>query len=111
MAITVPTADDVQALHAFIYERADEEHAAAMDDPTMDGAAMERFSRVSNSNKYAITATAELLVGLLSRGDDEQVARAWHCLTGAGEQWRDHPDYLARWENAQLAQIRQQLGG
>ncbi|WP_128429417.1 hypothetical protein [Streptomyces cyaneus] len=111
MAVTVPTADDVQALHDFILQRADEEHAATTDDDTMEPDAMARFWRISNSNKYAITATAEGLVELLSRGDTEQAARAWHLLTGAGEQWKDHPAFLPVWENAQLARVRQMIAG
>lgn len=110
MAITVPTTSDVQALYAFIYERANEEHAATLDDDTMSGEAIERFCRISNSNKLAVTSTAHSLVDLLSRGDNEQAALVWHHLTAAGEEWRDHPNYLPAWENAQRAEIRQQLG-
>lgn len=111
MAVTVPSADDVQALYAFIMERAEEEHAATLDDGTMEPDAMARFWRVSNSNKRAITATAECLADLLYRGDDELAERAWHLLTGAGEQWKEHPDFLPVWENPQLAQVRQLIAG
>lgn len=111
MAVTVPTADDVQALYDFILERADEEHAATLNDGTMEPDAQARFWRVSNSNKLTLTSTAECLVHLLASGDDEQAAPAWHQLTAAGEEWRDHPDHLPVWENVQRAQIRQQLGG
>ncbi|MER6092473.1 hypothetical protein [Streptomyces bluensis] len=111
MAVAVPSATDVQLLHTFIMERADEEHAATIDDDTMEPDAMDRFWRISNSNKLAITATAECLAHLLNRGDDEQAARAWHLLTSAGEQWKDHPDYLPVWENAQLARVRQLIAG
>lgn len=111
MAVTLPTADDVQALYDFIYQRADEEWEAINSDDTLDPEAAARFYRVSNSNKLAITGTAELLTSLLERGAEEQVERAWHLLTSAGEQWRDHPDYLDRWENPQLARVRQMIAG
>jgi hypothetical protein len=112
MAIAVPTADDVQALYAFLLERANEEHAAATaDDTTMDSNAIERFCRISNSNKLGITATTAYVLDLLKQDDLEQAALAWDHLTAAGEEWRAHPDYLARWENVQRAEIRRQLGG
>ncbi|MEV0641495.1 hypothetical protein AB0I77_42545 [Streptomyces sp. NPDC050619] len=106
MAVTVPTADDVQALYAFILERADEEHAA-----TMDGDAIARFCRISNSNKLAVTGTTAYVLDLLKQGDIEQAALAWDHLTAAGEEWREHPDYLARWETPKRAEIRRQLTG
>lgn len=111
MPLTVPTADDAQSLYDFIMQRANEEWEAINGDDTLDPNAAARFYRVSNSNKLAITATAECLAGLLGRGDDEQTERAWHLLTSAGEQWRDHPGYLARWENPQLAAVRQMIAG
>jgi hypothetical protein len=113
MTITLPTADDAQALHAFILQRADEEHAAiieAIGNDTIHPDVATRFYRISNSNKLAITGTAAYVVDLLGRGENEQAALAWDHLTAAGEEWRDHPDYLPRWENAQRARIRQQLG-
>ncbi|MER5916431.1 hypothetical protein ABT124_40095 [Streptomyces sp. NPDC001982] len=111
MAITVPTADDVQALYDFIMERANEEHAATMDDDTMNPDAMARFWRISNSNKFAITCTTAYLLDLLNRDDVEQATLTWDHMTAAGEQWKEHPDFLPVWENAKLAQIRQQLAG
>ncbi|MEV6500016.1 hypothetical protein [Streptomyces prunicolor] len=111
MAVTVPTTDDVQALYAFLYARADEEWEAINSDDTLDPDTAARFYRVSNSNKRAITSTRECLVDLLNRGDDEQAARAWHCLTGAGEEWMHHPGFLPVWENPQMARVRQMIAG
>ncbi|GAA2314624.1 hypothetical protein Scani_48090 [Streptomyces caniferus] len=111
MATTVPTADDVQALSDFMLQRADEEWEATIGDDALDPDAMARLFRVSNSNKLAITSTTRCLVHLLARYEVDQAALTWHHLTAAGEEWRSHPDYLPVWENAQRAQIRQQLEG
>lgn len=114
MALTVPTSADAQALYEFIMERVEEEWAAINGNETLHDEhpeAAARFYRVSNSNKSALAGTAECLTGLLDRGDEEQAERAWHFLTSAGEQWRDHPGYLARWENPQLATVRQMIAG
>lgn len=111
MAITMPTANDVHALHEFILQRAEEEHAATIDDETIEPDAAARFYRISNSNKYGLVGLAESVARLLAQGDVEKVERAWHLLTGAGEQWRDHPDYLSAWENPQMASVRLALGG
>ncbi|MFF2571183.1 hypothetical protein [Streptomyces sp. NPDC058084] len=110
MPVTVPTAEHAQALYDFIRYRSDEDHAAALADQTLEGDAYDRFFRISNCNKYGIAAAAESISYLLDHGDTEGAARAWHLLTGAGEQWRDHPDYLPVWQNPQLASVRQTLG-
>ena len=107
--ITVPTADDAEALYAFIMERADDEHAATMDDETLTPDAMARFCRVSNAHKLGITGLTAYIVALGGQGDMEQAALAWGHLTAAGEEWRDHPDYLPGWENAERAEIRNLL--
>ncbi|MET9375138.1 hypothetical protein ABZX98_13425 [Streptomyces sp. NPDC002992] len=111
MAITVPAAEDVQALYEFIMQRAEEEHAATIGDEALDPDAMAHFWRISNSNKLAITGAAESLGILLSRGELEQAERTWHLLTAAGEQWLNHPDHLPAWENSQAASVRQMLAG
>lgn len=82
-----------------------------MDDPGMDGDAIARFCRISNSNKLGITGTAAYLVDLLKQGDVEQAALAWDHMTAAGEEWKEHPDFLSAWENVQRAKIRQQFAG
>ncbi|GHK05426.1 hypothetical protein SY2F82_72230 [Streptomyces sp. Y2F8-2] len=112
MAIIMPTADDAQALYDFIMERANEEWAAINGDDTLDPDAAARFYRISNSNKLGLAGLTAYIVDLLKRGDDnEQAALAWDHLTAAGEEWREHPDYLPRWENAKRAEIRRQLAG
>ncbi|MGW7283918.1 hypothetical protein ACWGH4_00205 [Streptomyces sp. NPDC054847] len=111
MAVTIPAADDVQALQAFLEERVNEEWEAINTDEDLDPDAAARFNRVSNSNKHGIAGMAEAVSYLLAQDDAEGAERAWHLLTGAGEQWRDHPDYLSVWENPQLARVRQALGG
>jgi hypothetical protein len=110
MPVTVPTVQDAQALLNFLIERTDEEWQAIHGDPDTDPEAQARFYRISNSNKLALNAAAQALVDLLDHDDTEQAALAWHRLTAAGEEWRDHPDYLPAFENLQRAQIRQQLG-
>ncbi|TXS68918.1 hypothetical protein [Streptomyces sp. sk2.1] len=105
------TADDVQALQAFIEDRVNEEWEAINTDEDLDPDAAARFYRVSNSNKYGLAGMAESVVHLLAQGNAEAVERAWHLLTGAGEQWREHPDYLSAWENPQMARVRLALGG
>ncbi|WP_327749720.1 hypothetical protein [Streptomyces europaeiscabiei] len=112
MPVTEPTADDAQALYAFIMERANEEWEATIGDEIMDPDAVARFCRTSNSNKLGVTGTTAYIVDLLRRGDNvEQSALARDHLTAAGEEWREHPYYLARWENPQRAEIRRQLAG
>lgn len=112
MSVTVPTADDAQALYAFIMARANEDWESTIGDEALAPDAVARFCRISNSNKLGVTGTTAYIVDLLRRGDDvEQAALAWDHLTAAGEEWREHPDYLPRWENAQRAEIRQQLTG
>jgi hypothetical protein len=117
MAVTVPTPTDAQALFDFIMERVDEEFEAAQarletldDDDTAGIEDHARFIRVSNSNKLALHGTAEALGGYFAQGDSEEVERAWHLLTSAGEQWRDHPGHQAVWENPQMASVRLALG-
>lgn len=111
MSVTVPTADDAQALYAFIMERANEEWEATIGDETMAPDAVARFCRISNSNKLGVTGTTAYIVDLLRQGDVEQAALAWVHLTAAGEEWRDHPDYLTRWENPQQAEIHRHPTG
>ncbi|MEU9849276.1 hypothetical protein [Streptomyces sp. NPDC047985] len=114
MTTTVPTDDDVKALYSFIMQRADEEWAAINGDEALHAThpdAAARFYRVSNSNKLAVTSTRRCLADLLDRGDDKLAELIWHLLTAAGEEWKDHPDYLPRWENHQRAEIRRQLAG
>jgi hypothetical protein len=111
MAVTTPTADVVQALYDFLMQRADDEWAAVHGDDTLAPDAAACFYRISNSNKLALTSTAKCLVGLLERDKSEQAAHTWHLMTAAGEEWREHPDYLPVWENAQRAEIRQRLAG
>ncbi|MFE5596639.1 hypothetical protein [Streptomyces sp. NPDC056549] len=110
MTTTVPTAADAQELYDFICQRVDEEHAAAVADETLQGEAQLRFWRVSNSNKHGLAGTAESISHHLAQGDAEAAERAWHLLTGAGEQWMDHPEYLPVWQNPTLASVRQALG-
>ncbi|MEY9933912.1 hypothetical protein ABH926_008575 [Catenulispora sp. GP43] len=109
MPITVPTADDAEAVYAFIIERANEEFEATIGDETLSSDAMDRFSRISNAHKLGITGLTAYIVDLVNRGDIEQAALAWDHLTAAGEEWRDHPDYLPAWENVQRAEIRSSL--
>ncbi|RPE39715.1 hypothetical protein EDD90_2732 [Streptomyces sp. Ag109_O5-1] len=114
MALTLPTPADVQALYDFIIERVEEEWAAINgDEPLHEDhfEAAQRFYRISNSNKLALAGTAAYLHTLLKTGDTEQATLAWNYLTQAGEQWRDHPDHLADWENPQMAQVRALIGG
>ncbi|MFG3585152.1 hypothetical protein [Streptomyces sp. NPDC047990] len=114
MALTLPADADVQALYTFITERVEEEWAAIngngpLHDDYPEAAA--GFYRISNSNKLALAGAAAYIHTLLKLGDTEQAELAWNHLTAAGEQWRDHPDHLADWENPQQAQIRALLGG
>ncbi|WUD72112.1 hypothetical protein OG937_10640 [Streptomyces sp. NBC_00510] len=119
MANTMPTADDVQSLHAFIMDRANEDWAAAQEhraataeESAAEDEALARFNRISNSHKLAITCTAAYVLDLLNNeGDDEQTELAWDHMTQAGEQWKDHPGFLPAWQNAKMAQIRQMIAG
>ncbi|WLQ63372.1 hypothetical protein [Streptomyces glycanivorans] len=111
MTTTVPTAADARELYDFLSRRVDEEHTAALADETLEGEAQARYFRLSNASKYGLPGTVESVSYLLAQGDTEGVTRVWHLLTGAGEQWRDHADYLPAWQNPQLASIRQALEG
>lgn len=109
---TIPTTADVEVLYAFILARAEEERTTAEADEDFDLDAMARFSRISNAHKLTLTGTTAYILDLLRRNDDpEQVALAWHHLTAAGEEWKDHPDYLPHWQNPQRAEVRRALQG
>ncbi|MER0442973.1 hypothetical protein ABR738_00025 [Streptomyces sp. Edi4] len=110
MPETVPSVTDVRELAEFISLRVNEEHDAALADETLEPEAQARFFRVSNSNKHGLAGTAESILFHLDQDNAEAAERAWHLLTGAGEQWRDHPDFLPTWQNPQLASVRQALG-
>ncbi|MCX4680804.1 hypothetical protein OG413_36950 [Streptomyces sp. NBC_01433] len=77
----------------------------------LDPDALTRFCSISNCNKLAVTSASAYILDLLKQGDAEQAALTWHYLTAAGEEWREHPDHLHRWENIQRAEIRRQLAG
>ncbi|MFF3315100.1 hypothetical protein ACFYV5_06235 [Streptomyces sp. NPDC003035] len=74
MAITVPAAEDVQALCEFIMQRAEEEHAATIGDEALDPDAMARFWRISNSDgaffrALTVAGTLQSRVAATERGD------------------------------------------
>jgi hypothetical protein len=93
MPATLPTADDVQALHQFIQDRNEDEwqHASAAAD--LPEAHFDSIRRLSHSNKLALTGTAGYLLAALAQGQNEQTARLWDYLTSCGEQWQDHPSW------------------
>ncbi|MFI8790394.1 hypothetical protein [Streptomyces sp. NPDC055105] len=106
MSTTVPTADDVQALHQFIQDRNDEEwkHASAADD--LPEAHFDTIRRLHNSNKLALAGTTAYLLDTLRRGENEQASRVWDYLTSCGEQWQEHPDWKSAWSNPSRAALR-----
>lgn len=109
MPITVPNADDVQALHSFIQARNEEEWEAIRSDPASSDEAVERFRRVSNSNKLALAGSTAYLLHLLKDQQLAQAERVWETLTTCGEQWQDHPDWNAAWTNPARARLLQGL--
>lgn len=106
MPITLPTAEDAQALHKFIQDRNEDEWQQALADDDLSEARLDSIRRLSNTTKLALAGTAAYLLATLTQGQNEQAGRLWDHLTSCGEEWQDHPDWRPTWANPARAALK-----
>ncbi|WP_331733911.1 hypothetical protein OG345_40755 (plasmid) [Streptomyces sp. NBC_01220] len=106
MSVTVPSADQAQALYNFALDRSREEWEQALADDGLAEKHLDSVRRLANSNKTALAGTTAYLLACLSQGENAQAARLWDVLTDCGEQWQEHPGWKAEWANPARAALR-----
>lgn len=105
---TLPTVEQVEALHSFTEARSEEAWQNGRDADGLPEAHLDVLRRLCNSNRNALAGMTAYLLACLAQGQRlaDEAARIWGFLTECGEEWIDHPDWKPEWTNPARARLR-----